>query len=394
MTSNNRKVNKIFTATLAHFVSVAVVILLFFTACGKNTNKPKELKTMEDTLAYTMGSMQKVSYNLYLSTCGVDTVYKAQFSEGMEKGYGNGTYTIAYYDGISIGMQATNYFVQSDSLLKNKSFAEGLIDGALDRQKKTSFGDEDEFRSYEKGFENKLMLKAYISEFKYEGKTLDEFIKGFTEGSSSVGNPEKYAYSCGLVFGGARLKKAFREINFQIYGNDSTKSVSSDLFLAGLVECDSHEAAIQHSAVSSISENADYKLKTRLYADNRKAGEDFLKKNAEKPGVETLEGGLQYRIIKKGNGNIPAGDANVEVHYCGKTIDGNVFEDSHVMGRPVPMNVRSVIPGFSKALQMMPVGSVWEIYIPQEMAYGSMQTEVFKPFSTLIFEIELIKIIE
>ena len=392
MTRNNRKLNKTFTATLAHFVSVAVI--LFFTSCGGKTDKQTTLNTIEDTLAYTMGSMQKVSYNLYMSTCGVDTLYKAKSFEGIEKGYKDNKYTIAYYDGISIGIQAMNFFVQTDSLLKNDNFTAGMVDGALEKEKKTSFGSDNDSHAYNKGFDNAMMLKAYISEFKYAGTTLDEFIKGFTEGTSSVGNPEKYAYTCGLVFGGSRLKKALDAVNLQIYGNDSTKSVSADLFYSGLADCDNPDALIPHVAVSAISEKADLKIKERLYADNKKQGVEFLKENAKKEGVTTLDCGLQYEIIKKGNGEVPADKSNVEVHYRGMTIDGKVFEDSHEMSKPVPMNVRSVIPGFSKALTMMPVGSVWKIYIPQEMAYGSMQTTAFKPFSTLVFEIELIKIIK
>lgn len=391
--TRNKKNNKNFTATLARFVSVAV-ILFFVASCGNKTNKTTKLNSIEDTLAYTMGSMQEVSYKLYMVSCGIDTIYDDSFFKGVKKGYFDKDHYITYYDGISICMQIMGYFSDKDSLLRNANFGEGILDGAISGHKKTSFRQPSDSVIYNMGLNNSDMLKTYISEFKYKGDTLKQFVEGFTEAYSSVEDAEKSAYTNGIVFGGSRLRKALRAFNFQLYGSDSTKTVSSDLFFAGLEQCDDPKAIIPHSAVREVFDKADLKIKESLYADNKAKGEEFLKKNAENPGVVTLEDGLQYKIIKKGSGKLPADNANVEVNYRGKTIDGTVFDDSHETGKPVTMNVRSVIPGFSKALQMMPEGSSWEVYIPYELAYGTTQSKMFQPFSVIIFEIELIKILK
>jgi FKBP-type peptidyl-prolyl cis-trans isomerase FklB len=129
------------------------------------------------------------------------------------------------------------------------------------------------------------------------------------------------------------------------------------------------------------------------YAENKKAGIKFLEENAKKEGVITLPSGLQYKVIKEGTGPKPNGNDIVNVFYTGSLIDGTVFE-SNKGKESVPLSVSSVIPGWSEALAMMPVGSIWEIYIPQELGYGAqnMGGGKIKPFSALVFEIELVSI--
>ena len=124
----------------------------------------------------------------------------------------------------------------------------------------------------------------------------------------------------------------------------------------------------------------------------RKEGEDWLAANASKPGVKVLASGLQYKVIKEGNGAIPADTSMVKVHYEGRTIDGKVFESSYKNGQPVEIRPKQFIPGWTEALTHMPAGSVWEVYIPQELGYGERQAGEIKPFSTLIFKIELISV--
>lgn len=390
----SKKINREFTAALAFTASVAV-ILLFFTSCGNNTDKRVVLNNVEDSLAYSMGSMQDIAYKFYVETsCNVDSIYRDVCFEGIEKGYKDTVNTIAYYDGISIGIQIMNYYSQKDSSVVNKNFVDGLLDGGLEKNPKTTFDKDADSEQYKQGLENSRIVKDYIAQIKYEASSLGKFAEGFSEGANTVGKPEKYAYACGLVFGGVRLKQALNAVNLQIYGNDSTKSVSKDLFYAGLFECKKPDAIIPHNKANEVSVLSDLKIKDSLYSDNRIEGEEFLKQNATKEGVVTLSSGLQYKIIKKGNGKTPTIEDKVEVNYSGKTIDGNVFEDSSVKGKAVPMRVDALIPGFKEALCNMNEGSVWEIYIPQRMAYGSTQTRKIKPFSTLVFKLELVKIIK
>ena len=132
----------------------------------------------------------------------------------------------------------------------------------------------------------------------------------------------------------------------------------------------------------------------KLYGSNREDGEKFLAENKTKEGVQTTASGLQYRVIKEGKGAIPTKDDKVKVLYTGKTIDGTVFDSTdNRNGEPATFGVGQVISGWTEALTMMPVGSKWEIFIPQELAYGASGAgSSIKPYSALIFEVELLGI--
>ena len=134
------------------------------------------------------------------------------------------------------------------------------------------------------------------------------------------------------------------------------------------------------------------------YGENKAAGIKFLEENKAKEGVVTTESGLQYKVITEGKGQVPTSTDRVKVHYKGTLIDGTEFDSSYSRkdkdGNPQPSTFRAnqVIKGWTEALTMMPIGSKWELYIPQELAYGSQDTGTIPPFSTLIFEVELLSI--
>jgi len=129
------------------------------------------------------------------------------------------------------------------------------------------------------------------------------------------------------------------------------------------------------------------------HADNKKAGEEFLAKNKLRPEVKVTESGLQYEILEKGEGPIPTADDKVKVHYHGTLVNGEVFDSSVDRGEPISLPVTGVIQGWQEALQMMPVGSKWKLYIPYDIAYGERGAgSTIKPYSTLIFEISLLEI--
>ncbi len=128
-------------------------------------------------------------------------------------------------------------------------------------------------------------------------------------------------------------------------------------------------------------------------AKNRKAGEAFLAENKKKQGVVTLPSGLQYRVIKMGNGPKPKAEQTVKVHYRGSFIDGKEFDSSYKRGQPIEFPLNGVIPGWTEALQLMPVGSKWEIFIPSDLAYGDQGAGgAIPPGSTLVFEVELLDV--
>ena len=144
--------------------------------------------------------------------------------------------------------------------------------------------------------------------------------------------------------------------------------------------------------VQTQAEKIKEKSAESTYGANKEAGKKFLAENAKKPGVKTLPNGVQYRVIKEGNGPIPKDTSAVKVHYEGKTIDGKVFDSSYQRGEPVTMRANQVIKGWTEVLTRMPAGSVWEVYIPENLAYGSREQPNIKPYSALIFKIELISV--
>ena len=129
------------------------------------------------------------------------------------------------------------------------------------------------------------------------------------------------------------------------------------------------------------------------YKDSIAAGDKFLAENAKREGVVTLPSGLQYEIIKEGRGPVPTEANTVKVNYKGTLINGTVFDSSYDRKEPTTFGVTQVIPGWTEALKLMPVGSKWKVYIPYNLAYGGQDRGTIPPFSNLIFEVELLEIV-
>ena len=135
------------------------------------------------------------------------------------------------------------------------------------------------------------------------------------------------------------------------------------------------------------------KVQEKKFAPVKSEGESFLVANAKKDSVVVLPSGLQYKILTKGTGEIPKASDKVNVHYHGTLMNGNVFDSSVNRGTPATFGVTHVIAGWVEALQLMPVGSKWKLFIPQALAYGERGAgENIPPFSTLIFDVELLSI--
>jgi FKBP-type peptidyl-prolyl cis-trans isomerase FklB len=136
-----------------------------------------------------------------------------------------------------------------------------------------------------------------------------------------------------------------------------------------------------------------FQLKNDKSAANLKAGEDFLKANAEKPGVVTLPSGLQYEVITEGTGEKPSATNKVTCHYHGTLTDGTVFDSSVQRNQPATFPLNMVIKGWTEGLQLMPAGSKWRFFIPPSLGYGDKQASThIGPNSTLIFDVELLEI--
>lgn len=129
-----------------------------------------------------------------------------------------------------------------------------------------------------------------------------------------------------------------------------------------------------------------------LKKENQVKSDTFFKENAKKVGVKTTGSGLQYRVITEGKGRKPVPTSDVIVHYKGSLLDGTIFDSSYDRGQPVKFKVNSVIPGWTEALQLMRVGSKYEIYLPSELAYGDQGNQSIPPGAALIFEVELLDV--
>ncbi|TNC80345.1 MAG: peptidylprolyl isomerase [Oleiphilus sp.] len=132
----------------------------------------------------------------------------------------------------------------------------------------------------------------------------------------------------------------------------------------------------------------------QLSEENKKTGTAFLEENKNKEGVVTLESGLQYKIIKEGKGIQPGPSDTVRVHYTGSLINGTVFDSSVDRGEPVSFPVNGVIQGWTEALQLMPQGSKWQLFIPADLAYGPNGNRSIGPNETLLFDVELLEVIK
>lgn len=131
------------------------------------------------------------------------------------------------------------------------------------------------------------------------------------------------------------------------------------------------------------------------FGENRKAGEKFLAENKTKEGVKTTDSGLQYIVLKEGKGDTPNPTSKIKIHYHGTTIDGKVFDSTVDKNKPYESKANIFIPGFNEGLSLMKEGAKYRFFIPQEIAYGVQQRgQLIKPFSALIFEVELLEILE
>lgn len=252
--------------------------------------------------------------------------------------------------------------------------------------------------SYAIGLAQTQGLKEYlIGRMNIDTTYMDQFIKGLNEGANAGDDKGRAAYYAGIQIGQQISNQMITGINQEVFGSDSTKTISLKNFMAGFITGTTGKKGLMtieeagQVAQTKMSEIR-AKVMEKEYGPNKAAGEKFLAENKKKDGVKTLPSGVQYKVIKVGNGAMPADTSMVKVHYEGKTLDGKVFDSSYKNGQPVSLRANQVIKGWTDALVHMPVGSVWEVYIPQELAYGEREQGQIKPFSALIFKIELISI--
>ena len=197
---------------------------------------------------------------------------------------------------------------------------------------------------------------------------------------------DKTSYAVGLSFGQHLAQSKIKGLDYQSFA----KGVEA--------MCEGKQPEIDLKEAQELLNKFFAKLEEESkaqFAQVREAGEKFLAENAKRANVVTLPSGLQYEIITEAIGQKPVATDKVKVHYHGTLIDGTVFDSSVRRGEPATFGVTQVIQGWVEALQLMPVGSKWKLYIPYDLAYGEHGAgQMIAPFSALIFEVELLEIIK
>ncbi len=193
---------------------------------------------------------------------------------------------------------------------------------------------------------------------------------------------DKVSYALGLSIAGNLMGSGVAELNLERFSKGVKDGLSND----GTEMTGDEANQILNAFFTELQEKAS--------EANRKVGDAFFAENAKRDEVITLESGLQYEVLKEGNGSIPQGADQVKCHYHGTLIDGTVFDSSVQRGEPAVFGVNQVIKGWVEALQLMPIGSKWKLYVPSDLAYGAQGAgQAIGPHTNLIFEVELLEIV-
>lgn len=246
--------------------------------------------------------------------------------------------------------------------------------------------------NYALGVANGNNVKMFYLSNDTTGTAVESLLKGLNE---ALNNKSDY-YELEVL--ASNIGDAMKKQNENGFMGIEGRTVNFDVFKQGLINgfraYDSQMAPQEANMYLQVESQKAREIELeKLYGENRIAGESFLAENATKEGVVTLASGLQYKIVKEGKGEVPTAASQVKVHYHGTLIDGTVFDSSVERNEPASFGVTQVIKGWTEALQLMPVGSKWVLYVPQNLAYGSQSpSDVISPFSALIFEVELLGI--
>ena len=239
--------------------------------------------------------------------------------------------------------------------------------------------------SYAAGVHATRGLIPFIQQsYKVDTAYMADFIRGYEEAIAKANTPQGTAYIVGMQIAQMVNQRILPGTREEL--KSAKDSIDAAMFSRGFVA-----ALANDTTLFSLKKAGEFKI--QILAG---AGEKFLAANAKKPGVKVLPSGLQYKVIKAGQGEVPKATDEVEVIYEGRLIDGTVFDatSKHGGAKTDKFRAGNLIKGWTEALTTMPVGSKWQIYIPYELAYGERQAGQIPPYSTLIFDLELVSIVK
>ena len=413
--------------------SVVALAAGLFVSCTSAPKANLEGATKADSLAYAIGVAQTQGLQDYLvGRMGVDTTYMGPFVNGLLKGVNADEKKNAYYAGTQIGQQVVNQiipgvtgelFAGKEGELNKKNFTEAFIAGVTEKNLKMNPIEAQAqamslMTAIKTNNDSTANLKAQIDTFSYamglaqtqglvnfvvyrmgvDTLYMGDFVKGLKAGIKAGESAKQTAFNAGIQIGQQVANQIIPGVSYEVFGS-AVELINKDLFLAGFVSGVTGKNLLmepmeaQMTAMALMEELKNQRFEEQ-YGENKAQGVAFLDSIAQTEGVVKTESGLCYKVITKGKGAIPTNSDKVKVHYRGTLIDGTEFDSSYSRNEPTSFRANQVIAGWTEALTMMPVGSKWMLYIPQELAYGNRDLGTIKPFSTLVFEVELLEIVK
>ena len=413
-------------------ICILAIAALAMVACGKTyTAQTVVLENQNDSMNYALGLVNGSQLKMYQlrNDSSVETV--AEFIEALQRGYDgkveslseaaaigknigqaikasektgladNPAWTLneklffqglingLYNDTIVMQIEAARNYFQAQyqaSAMSNDSVKAGkAIKGNCPSKVKTVvLANQNDSINYAFGYLNGNEVAMYVFALDSTGEMRKEFITYINKGlKSNITNPQ-------IVNMGEQIGKSIKEQ--EAVGLIGEPSLATDFalikqgFINGLL------GGTEQWNSDDAGEYIQTTMASIKYGNTKEEGEKFLAENALREGVITTPSGLQYEVIKMGKGKKPIATDNVKVHYHGTLTNGTVFDSSVERNEPITFALTQVIAGWTEALQLMPVGSKFKLYIPQQLGYGGQQAGSIPPYSTLIFEVELLGI--
>ena len=343
-----------------------------------------KVETLSDaaTIGKNIGQAIKAAEKTGLADNPVWTLNEKLFFQGLINGMYNDTV-------VMTGEAARNYFqaqYQASAMSNDSVTAGKAIKGKCpSKVKAVVLANQNDSINYAFGYLNGSEVSMYVFTMDSTGEMKKEFIAYINKGlKSNIVNPQ-------IVNMGEQIGKSIKEQ--EAVGLIGEPSLATDFalikqgFINGLLgETEQWDSELAGEYIQSTMTNI-------KYGNSKEEGEKFLAENALREGVITTPSGLQYEVLKKGKGKkTPTAADVVKVHYHGTLLNGTVFDSSVDRNEPISFALNQVIPGWTEGLQLMTVGSKYKFYIPQELGYGSQPAGSIPPYSTLIFEVELLEI--
>ena len=413
-------------------VSILIIAALAMMACGNTyTAKTVDLTNQNDSMNYALGVVNGAQMKMYQlrNDSSMETV--TEFIDALQRGYDGKVEELSeagsigrnigqaiknaekngladnpawainqkiFFQGLVNGLRhdttvmksedARNYFqtqYQNSSVLNDSIKPEKVVKSKCIYKVKTiALNTQNDSINYAFGYLNGDEIARYVLLLDTTGQLTKDFITNINKGlKSTVKNPQ-------IVNMGEQIGKNIKAQEAQ--GLIGEPSLATDFVLIKQGFINGLLGFTEQMDGTQAGEYIQNTMNTIKYGTVKEDGEKFLAENALKEGVTTTESGLQYEVIKMGRGKKPAATDKVKVHYHGTLIDGTVFDSSVERGEPTSFGLNQVIKGWTEGLQLMPVGSKFRFYIPQELGYGAQAAGSIPPYSTLIFEVELLSI--